>query len=80
MNLQQEVVGGAVPKNFFPAVEKGIQESVGRGPLAAYPVVGVKAVSVRWLLPSGRLFGDGIQDRSDSGIQEGLLWKRVRFC
>jgi elongation factor G len=42
--FEQEVVGGAVPKNFFPAVEKGIQESVGRGPLAAYPVVGVKAV------------------------------------
>ena len=39
-----EVIGGAVPKNFVPAVEKGIQESVGRGPLAAYPVVGVKAV------------------------------------
>lgn len=42
--FSQEVVGGAVPKNFFPAVEKGIQESVTRGPLAAYPVVGVKAV------------------------------------
>lgn len=42
--FEQEVVGGAVPKNFFPAVEKGIQESVARGPLAAYPVVGVKAV------------------------------------
>jgi len=40
----QEVVGGAVPKNYFPAVEKGIQDSVQRGPLAAYPVVGVKAV------------------------------------
>lgn len=40
----QEVVGGAVPKNFFPAVEKGLQESVLKGPLAAYPVVGVKAV------------------------------------
>lgn len=40
----QEVVGGAVPKNFFPAVEKGIQEAVARGPLAAYPVVGIKAV------------------------------------
>ena len=39
----QEVVGGAVPKNYFPAVEKGIQESVLKGPLAAYPVVGVKA-------------------------------------
>ncbi|MDY5576401.1 MAG: elongation factor G [Lachnospiraceae bacterium] len=42
--FEQEVVGGAVPKNFFPAVEKGIQESVLKGPLAAYPVVGVKAV------------------------------------
>ncbi len=42
--FEQIVVGGAVPKNYFPAVEKGIQESVQRGPLAAYPVVGVKAV------------------------------------
>ncbi len=42
--FSQEVVGGAVPKNYFPAVEKGLQESVLRGPLAAYPVVGVKAV------------------------------------
>lgn len=42
--FEQEVVGGAVPKNFFPAVEKGLQDSVLKGPLAAYPVVGVKAV------------------------------------
>ncbi|WP_026506266.1 elongation factor G [Butyrivibrio sp. NC3005] len=40
----EEVVGGAVPKNFFPAVEKGIAESVLKGPLAGYPVVGVKAI------------------------------------
>ena len=40
----QEVVGGAVPKNYFPAVEKGVQESCQKGPLAGYPVVGVKAV------------------------------------
>ncbi|MFR8338776.1 MAG: hypothetical protein ACLVAW_20065 [Eisenbergiella massiliensis] len=40
----QEVVGGAVPKNYYPAVEKGLQESVQKGPLAAYPVVGVKAI------------------------------------
>ena len=38
-----EVVGGAVPKNYYPAVEKGLTESVAKGPLAAYPVVGVKA-------------------------------------
>ncbi len=41
--FEQTVVGGAVPKNYFPAVEKGIQESVTKGPLASYPVVGVKA-------------------------------------
>ncbi len=42
--FSQEVVGGTVPKNYFPAVEKGLQESVLKGPMAAYPVVGVKAV------------------------------------
>lgn len=42
--FEQCVVGGAVPKNFFPAVEKGIAESVKSGPLAAYPVIGVKAI------------------------------------
>ena len=42
--FEQMVVGGAVPKNYFPAVEKGIQDSVLKGPLAAYPVVGVKAI------------------------------------
>ena len=41
--FDEEVVGGAVPKNYFPAVEKGLQESVVKGPLAGYPVVGVKA-------------------------------------
>ena len=39
-----EVVGGAVPKNFNPAVEKGIQEAIQKGPLAGYPMVNLKAV------------------------------------
>ena len=42
--FEETVVGGAVPKNYFPAVEKGIIESVKRGPLAKYPVTGVKVV------------------------------------
>ena len=41
--FEEKVFGGAVPKNYFPAVEKGIQECVQKGPLAGYPVVGVKA-------------------------------------
>ena len=42
--LEEQVFGGAVPRNSFPAVEKGIQECVLKGPLAVYPVVGIKAV------------------------------------
>ena len=41
--FEEEVVGGSVPKNYFPAVEKGLADAVIAGPLAAYPVVGVKA-------------------------------------
>ena len=40
----EEVFGGSVPRNFYPAVEKGIQEAVQKGPLAGYPMVGLKAV------------------------------------
>ncbi len=39
----EEVFGGAVPKNFFPAVEKGLRESSQKGVLAGYPMVGLKA-------------------------------------
>lgn len=39
----EEVFGGAVPRNFFPAVEKGIVESMEHGVLAGYPVVNFKA-------------------------------------
>lgn len=44
--FEEKIVGGVVPRNYFPAVEKGIQESVLKGPLAGYPVVGVKATLV----------------------------------
>ena len=41
--FDEEVFGGAVPRNFFPAVEKGLLESIEKGVLAGYPVVNVKA-------------------------------------
>ena len=39
----EEVFGGSVPKNFFPAVEKGLRECAAKGVLAGYPMVGLKA-------------------------------------
>lgn len=44
--FEEKIFGGAVPKAYFPAVEKGLQESVKEGVLAGYPVIGIKATLV----------------------------------
>ena len=44
LEFAEEVFGGSVPKNFFPAVEKGLRECIEHGVLAGYPVVNLKAV------------------------------------
>ncbi len=44
LEFSERVVGGSVPKGFFPAVEKGLRECILKGPLAGYPVVGLSAV------------------------------------
>ncbi len=44
--FEERVFGGAVPKNYFPAVQKGLEESVKKGVLAGCPVVGLKAILV----------------------------------
>ena len=72
--FEEKIFGGSVPKNFFPAIEKGIQESVLAGPLAGYPVVGIKATLVdgsyhpvdsnemAFKLASKKAFKQGIMD------------------
>ena len=44
--FEEKVFGGAVPKTYFPAVEKGIQESIKEGVLAKYPVIGLKVTLI----------------------------------
>ena len=44
--FEEKVFGGAVPKNFFPAVEKGLRDCTTKGVLAGYPMVGIKATLV----------------------------------
>jgi len=43
MIFAEEVFGGSVPRNFFPAVEKGLRDAINKGVLAGYPLVGLKA-------------------------------------
>ena len=46
LTFEEKIFGGSVPKNFFPAVEKGLRESITRGVLAGYPLVYLKATLV----------------------------------
>ena len=46
LTFEEKIFGGSVPKNFFPAVEKGLRESIQRGVLAGYPLVYLKATLV----------------------------------
>lgn len=86
--FEQTVVGGTVPKNYFPAVEKGLQDSVIKGPLAAYPVVGIKAVlydgsyhpvdssEMAFKTASSMAFKDGIM-KADPVLLEPIMALRV---
>ena len=44
LDFEEQLFGGSVPKNYVPAVEKGIRECMEKGPLAGYPVVNIKAI------------------------------------
>lgn len=44
--FEEQIFGGSVPKNYFPAVEKGLRQAMEKGPLAGFPVEGVKAILV----------------------------------
>ena len=46
LTFEEKIFGGAVPKQYFPAVEKGLRESIQRGVLAGYPVVNLRATLV----------------------------------
>ena len=42
--FEENIVGGRIPKQYIPSIEKGFRESIVKGPIAEYPVVGVKAI------------------------------------
>ena len=66
--FEQCVVGGAVPKNYFPAVEKGVQEAVLKRTYGGVSGCRSEGSSLRRQLPSGRFLRDGIQGSGDAGV------------
>ena len=66
--FEEEVVGGAVPKNYFPGCRKRTSGLCGKRSSRRISGSRSQSSSLRWILPSGRFFGDGIQDSYDPGI------------
>ena len=67
-----DITGGVIPKEFIPAVEKGLRETITSGPLAGFPVVDVKVKLVVRFVPRRRLVRNGVQARRVDGVQGRL--------
>ena len=52
--FEENVVGGRIPKQYIPSVEKGFRSGLAKGPVAGFPVVGLKVDPGRRLVPRGR--------------------------
>lgn len=66
--FEETVFGGSVPRNYFPAVEKGLRESAKKGVLAGFPMVGVKATLVDGSYHPGRFLRNGLQNGGQPGV------------
>ena len=69
--FENSIMGGSIPREYIPAVEKGVREAAEGGVLAGYPMVDIKVDVDRWLVPRGRLERDGLQDGRLDGLQGG---------
>ena len=69
VEFAEKVVGGSVPRNFFPGVEKGIRETAAEGVAGGLPALGLQGDAVRRLIPPGRLERALVQDRGVDGPQ-----------
>ena len=70
--FEDKVVGGRIPKNFIPAVEKGFRNMLAKGPVAGFPVVGLKIDAEGRLVPRSRQLGHGVP-----GLRPELLPRDV---
>ena len=61
--FENDIVGGVIPKEFIPAIEKGVREAMARGVVAGFPVVDMQVPPHRRQLPRGRLERAGVRGR-----------------
>jgi elongation factor G len=78
--FENEIVGGAVPKEYIPGVQKGIQSVLSSGPLAGFPMLDVKATLIDGAYPRRRLLGAGLRDRVARGLPRGCQKAGAQCC
>ena len=78
--FENEIKGGSIPKEFIPAVEKGVREALEGGILAGYPMVDVKVGCLRWRLSRSGFVGNGVQDLQLDLFQGSLQNAPSRYC
>ncbi len=66
--FENKIVGGAIPREYIPAVEKGVKEAAESGVLAGYPVTDLKVTLVRRFVPRSGFERNGFQDGSHLGL------------
>ncbi|MGH7727452.1 MAG: elongation factor G [Vulcanimicrobiaceae bacterium] len=72
VTFSEEIVGGVVPRQFFPAVEKGVREALARGPVAGYPVVDLHATLIDGTFHSVDSSEQSFKTAAAMAIREGL--------
>ena len=69
--FENKTVGGSVPREYVGPTEAGVKDALESGPVGGYPVVDVKVVAGRRLVPPGRLVGDGVPHGRHRGHAQG---------
>ena len=77
---RSKIVGGAVPKEYIPGVEKGLKASWAPASLAGFPVVDVKVDADRRRLPRRRLVGARLRNRLARGVPRRRCRRAARCC
>ena len=77
--FENKVIGGRVPREYVPAVEKGIAEAMENGVLAGYPMVDFRAIAAGRVLARRGLQRNGLQGRGIDGIQVGLCKSQTDY-
>lgn len=72
VTFSEEIVGGVVPRQFFPAVEKGVREALLKGPIAGYPVVDIHVTLIDGAYHSVDSSEASFKTAASMGIRDGM--------